>query len=623
MMMRSVKTFMIELFRIRRYGAGNPTATERKRVWSFLAAMVLLIASPFAATAETADIPESECRYALIFVVDGIPNPQFGELMERGKLPNFREHIYERGVHSVNHFTVFPPLTFPAMASIFSGYYPSTHGIPTFYWVDREHAMYKNYLSTSVGEYQRDVSQRVRLIFEYFPEGRTLSFGLPINIGADRKRDVEGSFIDIFRESRDLDYISKAVEQESTIAPDMLFRPMKFLSLFNPARDVNAISLLNPLSQSGVLKYTISSFSESEFKKRGQVPEVVLYYDWAVDHCGHEDGPASAETLEALIDADTQFGRLVDVYRNAGLYENTYFMLLSDHGQMPLDPRYVRIDKIFSLKGFKVKFISHELMAKAGLSGLLRVGSLLAGSGPVVGYNCVIGSAGGGSVSVYLAKNGGTDADSWRQEVYHRDLLQYAADENTCVNVEDFINSIEGINLFFVRENERLPGEPQLTRIVSPHGSSLISARFEKNKPVELRYEVIQGADPLGYSENAKLADMIASGYHGDREWLRATAQTRYPDALVQIAQIMDLDRTASIILVPDDRHSFNSRVWSKHGGLSAGEMHTVFAISGPGLRRGVIQYSRTVDILPTFLHLMEKESASDDFDGIVLPLPQ
>jgi hypothetical protein len=353
---------------------------------------------------------------------------------------------------------------------------------------------------------------------------------------------------------------------------------------------------------------------------RQQIPELVLYYDWATDHLGHEDGPDGPKVRGSLVRADTHFGNIVNAYKRAGIYEDTYFLLLSDHSQMPLNPHYVRIDQIFAEKGFKIDFVSHELIAKSGLSGLLRIGSILRGRGKITGHNAIIGTAGGGLVMLYLSRDGGTDAESWREEVYHKDLKRYPVAPDHYINVEDLINSIEGVDFFFVRENKRIVGEPHITRIVSRHGSSRVSARFNKGSPVKLKYEVIEGADPLGYSGKSILVEMIASGYHDDREWLRATAATDYPDAVLQIAQIMELDRSGSVIILPDDRHSFNSRIWSKHGGLSADEMHTTFAISGPGLRPGVIQHSRVVDVLPSLLNLMGKEVPSGRLDGIVLP---
>lgn len=559
-------------------------------------------------------------RYLFIFVIDGIPKAEFDAMLARGDLPNFKKYIYDRGIHSEHHISVFPPLTFPAMASIFSGSYPSRHRVPTFFWVDRERGFYKNYLSTTLGDYQRDLKQTVCVLFEYFPDERTLCFGLPLGGGATYQRTVMGSFIDPLREPRDLDYISKAVEQRHTIAADVFVRPSEVISLFNPAKETNIISLVNPFSASGMLRYAIDSFSEERSRLRTKKPKVVVYYDWAADHYGHEDGPMSPQVVGSLIRDDTEFGRFVEVYQKAGLYDSTYFALLSDHGQMPLEPHYVPIQPIFTARGFKTAFISHELIAKAGLSGLLQVRSVLFGKGTVVGYNCIIGTAGAGSVNVFLTKNGGTDAASWKGEVYYNDLLQYPVVPGKYINVEDFVNSIDGVNFSLVRENERVPGDIHKTRIMSRRGSSIISARLENTKPVELKYEVIKGADPLSYSENPILAGMMASGFHGDREWLRATAETAYPDALAQIAQIMELDRSGSIIIVPDDGHCFNARVWAKHGGLSAGEMITTFAVAGPGLSPGVVHDSRVIDIVPTLLSLMGKDNPEACFDGIALP---
>jgi hypothetical protein len=557
--------------------------------------------------------------YALIFVIDGIPTNLFRQMMEDGELPNFREHIYERGIYSRHHMAVFPPLTFPAMASIFSGRYPATHGVPNFFWVSREEAMYTNYLSVHVGRFQRDVHQNVSFLFDYFPCDRTLSFGLPVEIGGYYTKGLIGSFVDFSREARDYDYAAKAIEQEHAIEADMFVKPLKFVSLLNPSKDTNIISLLNPFSRAGAAHYAVRSFSASERMMCSKVPTAVLYYEWATDQLGHQDGTNSEEVRESLIKADEQFGRLVRAYQEAGLYDRTFFVLLSDHSQIPVQAHYVPIDRTFAQWGFKTILISHEIMAQSGLSGLIRMPPLLIGAGSLKGYNCALGTAGGGAVVAYLSRNGGTDVESWKEEVYYNEILQYPVAPGVKVNIADLINSIHGMNFFFVREAEFLPDKPHVTRIVAGFGSSLVTAIVRDKKAVQIKYEVIEGNDPLGYAGNPALARFIAQGFHGDREWLNMTTATEHPDAPIQIAQIMELDRSGSIIMIPDDLHTFNSRVWAKHGGLSAKEMLATFAIAGPGIRRGTIENSRVVDFTPTFLHLMGRDVPPQFFDGIVL----
>jgi hypothetical protein len=582
------------------------------------AAAILLLALIQTAHAATS---ASTCGgpYALIYVVDGIPTDVFQQMLNEGALPNFREHIYDRGTYSQHNVTVYPPLTFPAMGSIFSGYYPSHHNAPNTFCVDRKEALYKNYLSISLENYQKDIEQNASFLMEYFPCRRTLSFGLPLNIGADHTRGIVGSMVDISRESRDLDYVEKSVRQEHAIGLDMFVKPLKLLSLFNPAKDTNVISLLDPPSSSGVLRYLAGSLSPRERALRRQVPAIVLYYDWEPDRAGHVDGPHSEEMREDLIETDEQFGRLVQAYREAGIYDHTFFFLTSDHGHIWTRPEYVPIDRIFAERGFKTIFISHELIARAPLSILLRMRQIAVGKASVIGYNCAIGTADGDSVGVFLTKGGGTDRDSWAEDVYFRDLFHYPLGPDKYIDIPKFIHSIDGVNFFIVRESEFLPGRPHVTRIVGPYGSSLVSAYLRGSKPVRIRYDVAEGIDPLGYAQNPALATFFAEGYHDDREWLRATVRTHYPDAPVQIAQIMETPLSGSLIIIPDDHRSFNSRVYGKHGGFAAGEILSVFAVSGPGIKHGSIESSRAVDFLPTFLYLMGKDFPSNWFDGIPL----
>jgi len=44
------------------------------------------------------EIPPVEDRYCLLFVVDGLGGPLAQRLIREGKLPNIKEHLYDRSM---------------------------------------------------------------------------------------------------------------------------------------------------------------------------------------------------------------------------------------------------------------------------------------------------------------------------------------------------------------------------------------------------------------------------------------------------------------------------------------------------------------------------------------------
>lgn len=61
-------------------------------------------------------------------------------------------------------------------------------------------------------------------------------------------------------------------------------------------------------------------------------PTLVFLYSVHTDHAGHSHKWMSAEYIKSIEEADVQIGLFIEKMKKAGLYEDTYFMFLSDHG---------------------------------------------------------------------------------------------------------------------------------------------------------------------------------------------------------------------------------------------------------------------------------------------------
>ena len=77
------------------------------------------------------------CFKRFVFIlIDGAPYEVFKTLVEKGDLPNIKEHVIDPG--SLNKaVTVFPSTTGPAFVPFFMGLYPGTVNIPGIRWLSK------------------------------------------------------------------------------------------------------------------------------------------------------------------------------------------------------------------------------------------------------------------------------------------------------------------------------------------------------------------------------------------------------------------------------------------------------------------------------------------------------
>ncbi|TNJ46021.1 alkaline phosphatase [Tamlana fucoidanivorans] len=61
-------------------------------------------------------------------------------------------------------------------------------------------------------------------------------------------------------------------------------------------------------------------------------PTLVFLYSVHVDHAGHKYNWMSSEYIKSIEDIDVEIGNLVNRLKSSGLYKNTNFLLITDHG---------------------------------------------------------------------------------------------------------------------------------------------------------------------------------------------------------------------------------------------------------------------------------------------------
>lgn len=84
---------------------------------------------------------------------------------------------------------------------------------------------------------------------------------------------------------------------------------------------------------------------------RNEKPDMMMSHICYVDSNRHRYGTFSNQVREALDQTDIWLGEIIKVMEDAGVYDNTNFVILSDHGQRDFK-RYVKLNVLLARGGF-------------------------------------------------------------------------------------------------------------------------------------------------------------------------------------------------------------------------------------------------------------------------------
>ena len=292
--------------------------------------------------------------------------------------------------------TIYPTVTYPAHTSMASGAYPDRHGVTSN--EEREPGM------TGVLPwcwFHR--SSKVKDIFDAAHEaGYTTAAvywpvtgnhpGIDYLIDEYWPQDENDTLVEAFRRAGSSEEVIKKVIEGNIQGARMRYHPE---------------------SDEMGKRFVVAMIREFR-------PDVLFFHPANIDHSRHATGLFSEDVSQSVVDTATWLGEIIQATKDAGVYEETNFVLMSDHGQM------------------NVNRVIHPNVLLAD-NGLIKLGE----NGEPVSWDAFAHSVGMASY-VYLRK--GAD-DELRQRVYK--LLKHLAEEG-----------IYGFNEVFTRdeidEKERL-----------------------------------------------------------------------------------------------------------------------------------------------------------------------
>jgi len=553
--------------------------------------------------------PAPDARVLLLYV-DGLRPDVVEEMADAGFLPNIRSVFLDGGLQVVNALTVFPSNTLVANGALFTGLFPDRTGIKSQNQFERGVRKARGQAREWVTDWLlRRSSSTVRvsdLLDKFAPEStyRFLrSHGIK-TLGSRLKHRYVYTILPIAPLSPPPRWPHRAINS--------IDNPFK-AAIHIPAHldEINANYLIDELLGD-------------------QDARIIAAWFPLVDKFSHHSarGQFGAARREVAV-FDRLLGRIMTRLRQVGWERSTYLVLVSDHGHNGGEThvnRHCPLEDLFHRGlGFNVSVVGQR-WTHPGLDPERFV---------------FLDHQAWGQAAVYLPKRA-YHAGPWQPNTL-ADLLRYDAGPNVgTVNLLERLAGFAG------------PGQPPGVEkpvdlvLVKLDDARVLVYRVEDNQAIiqtsaghdgleRFRYTPAGHRDPLNYLRDAGVAkatggsmspgDWLAQPHTAD-EWLRATAESDYPDAVVGFARffrwkppLADLAaaRDPDLLVTAARGWSFRTdgEPGTDHGGPWRESMRISLFLAGPRIRPGrLAEPYRITDVLPTMLEMAGVTYDPGEMDG-------
>ena len=286
----------------------------------------------------------------------------------------------------------------------------------------------------------------------------------------------------------------------------------------------------------------------------------------SVDWDSHYHHISDPRTIEAYQIADRSIGEVRALLEEKGCWENTLFMLTSDHG---LTPSHTHFDLGDWMTAQGLKSVSYPVIWRGNPKSAVMI------SGNSFG-------------SIHLLNHEGSDVlhQTRLLEVFGQERMDALLSEAAV----DFVTYRGDIDGEFYVQNQQ--------------GNAVI-----RNHNDMYSYEPLS-ADPLG------LGDIAPSNH---RQALELTFNSNYPDALVQISQLFRSRRAGDIVVSAKNGYDLRD-FWEypehkgSHGSLTKEHIQVPLIYNQKGWAEHA---ARTADLFPTLLKWMEKPARSTEGEAL------
>jgi predicted AlkP superfamily pyrophosphatase or phosphodiesterase len=282
------------------------------KLWGIRVALVIFIVAFSLASTKTeykSMLGENKKEdYLIVISVDALNAKDYDVIKD---LPNFKS-LMANGSYAKEVVGIYPTLTYPSHTTISTGTYPDKHGIvnnkrfqigssnPEWYWYSKDIGVPTFY----------DLARK---------KGLTVgALAWPVTAGAD----IDYNYPEMWT-------ISEKENEEELLKKNGTSPLITYLRK-------NYGSKLRERKQPELDNFITSS---AVYLIKNKKPNVLLVHLVELDSNRHNFGADSAEVKTALERQDERIGKIVRAAKDAGIYNNTTFVVLGDHGFLNIDKK--------------------------------------------------------------------------------------------------------------------------------------------------------------------------------------------------------------------------------------------------------------------------------------------
>ncbi|MFG0295707.1 MAG: alkaline phosphatase family protein, partial [Maioricimonas sp. JB045] len=568
----------------------------------------------------------------VVFYVDGLRPDVVQEMVRLGHLPNIREHFIDGGTWLSNTFTGFPSDTITSNGTMWTGCFSDRHGLKGQVRFSRRRLVSESYLEP-LGP-----SRSARLLS---PRGMDR---LMVDSTAAAITTLQGAPAgDQWRET----YVAGTpplYELLKRHGHDWSIGVLPVMTEVPPPLWSRSLARQMPYFQSHrTWEYMDDANADYAVRNLLQRREpVTIIWLPETDSCSHKCCRGQfGLTRRTIAHADRLIGEVVDELKRQQRLDSTYLMIVSDHGHLGGRDRHLANFDIANDLIFRPRQLDEDgrwIGGGLGLSVRMHRFSNRHSDDRSREFVFIDGDT-DGAARLFLPKGHYRSGD-WSGPNHPGDLLQYRLDpERPPVNLVDALTHFRtkhpdggyaypidlvlmklSYNSILVSTLDR--GHAVIHRVRGPNREWFYSYQIVENvHPGEdgsVQFTPVENPrrDPLGLLQ--VLSPELMAGPLDEATWLRVSAETAYPDAVVTLTRHMLWDRELRfreaefapdlvITARADWYFGMKDSPGTMHGYPLAPAMRASWFVTGPNVRKGTRSTvpCRLVDLTPTILHMV------------------
>jgi predicted AlkP superfamily pyrophosphatase or phosphodiesterase len=250
-------------------------------------------------------VADQPARHVVMISIDGMRPQSYAE-GSAFRLPAIRR-LMQRGAWSRGVTGVMPTVTYPSHTTLITGVPPAIHGIYDNRITDPE-----NQSGMAWYWYARDIKVMTLPGAVRAKGGTVGAVSWPVTVGMDLDYNIPEML--------------RSRHPENLELMDALSFPPHLLDAYARATGTAIPWPATDADRAGMASWIFGSFR----------PTLLLLHIFDSDSMSHEHGPDSPEAIEAVERADTLVGKFVDQVTALHLESSTDFVIVSDHGFLPL-----------------------------------------------------------------------------------------------------------------------------------------------------------------------------------------------------------------------------------------------------------------------------------------------